>query len=243
MSNSLWPRGLQRARLPCPPLSPRVCSNSCPLSGWCPPAISSSVTSFSSCPQSFPAPGSFPKYCIFSSSISPNSLIRVVELQRKLSSQLWQIWYKIGTQLGKQGIMNLGMGPVGSVIKDLEFLYPLDLAELTEVAHTPLLKSGASLSALQNNMYSSQDLSSLPLLTTRPISRVNLQCYLTREVSVQFSSVQSLSCVWLLETPQITAHQASLSITNSRRSFRLTSIESVMPFSISSSVFLFSSCP
>ena len=88
--------------------------------------------------------------------------------------------------------MNLGMGPVASVIKDLEFLYPPDRAELTEVAHTPLLKSGASLSALQNNMYSSQDLSSLPLLTIRPISRVNLQCYSTREVSVQFSSVTQL---------------------------------------------------
>ena len=44
MSNSLRPRGLQHARLPCPSLSPRVCSNSCPLSQWCLPTISSSVT-------------------------------------------------------------------------------------------------------------------------------------------------------------------------------------------------------
>ena len=47
----------------------------------------------------------------------------------------------------------------------------------------------------------------------------------------QFSSVQSLSRVWLLATPWITARQASLSITNSRSSLRLTSIESVMPSS------------
>ena len=49
--------------------------------------------------------------------------------------------------------------------------------------------------------------------------------------SVQFSSVQSLSRVWLFATPWISAHQASLSITNSRSSLRLTSIESVMPSS------------
>ena len=47
--NFLWPYGLQHARLPCPSLSPRVCSDSCPLCLWCHPTISSSVTAFSSC--------------------------------------------------------------------------------------------------------------------------------------------------------------------------------------------------
>ena len=46
VSNSLWPHGLQHARLPCPSLSPGVCSNSCPLSWWCHPTISSSVVPF-----------------------------------------------------------------------------------------------------------------------------------------------------------------------------------------------------
>ena len=46
MSETLQPHGLQHARLPCPPLSPRVCSNSCPLSRWCHPTISPSVTPF-----------------------------------------------------------------------------------------------------------------------------------------------------------------------------------------------------
>ena len=55
----------QHDRLPCPSLSPRVCSNSCPLSQWCHPTISSSVTPFSSCPQSFWAPGSFPMSRLF----------------------------------------------------------------------------------------------------------------------------------------------------------------------------------
>ena len=60
MSNSLWLHGLQDSRLPCPSLSPRVCLDSCPLSRWCHPTSSSSVTSFSLCPQSFPESGSFP---------------------------------------------------------------------------------------------------------------------------------------------------------------------------------------
>ena len=59
MSSSSWLHGLQHARLPCHSLSPRVCSNSCPLSRWCHPTISSSVTPLSPCPQSFPVPGSF----------------------------------------------------------------------------------------------------------------------------------------------------------------------------------------
>ena len=59
VSNFLWPYGLQHARLPCPSLSPGVCSNSCPLNRWCHPTISSSVITFASFPQSFPALGSF----------------------------------------------------------------------------------------------------------------------------------------------------------------------------------------
>ena len=67
MSDSLWLHGLQHVRLLCPPLSPRVCSNSCPLSWWCHPTISSSVTPFSSCPQSFPSLGSFQISRLFAS--------------------------------------------------------------------------------------------------------------------------------------------------------------------------------
>ena len=67
MSDSLWPHGLQHTRFPCPSPSPRACSNSCPLSQWCHPTISSSVTPFSSCLQSFLASGSFPKSQLFAS--------------------------------------------------------------------------------------------------------------------------------------------------------------------------------
>ena len=60
MSNSLTPHGLQHARLPCPSPTPGTCSDSCPLSRWCHPTISSSVVPSSSCLQPFPASGSFP---------------------------------------------------------------------------------------------------------------------------------------------------------------------------------------
>ena len=65
MSDSLRPHGLQHTRFPCPSLSPGVCSDSCPLSPWCHPTISSSVVPFFSCPQSFPASGSFQMIQLF----------------------------------------------------------------------------------------------------------------------------------------------------------------------------------
>ena len=58
MSDSLQPHGLQHPRLPFPSPAPKVCSNSCPLSQWCHPTISSSAIPSSSCLQSFPASGS-----------------------------------------------------------------------------------------------------------------------------------------------------------------------------------------
>ena len=81
VSDSLGPHGLQHARLPCLSLSPRVFSNSCPLSPWCYLTISSFVALLSSCPQSFPASGTIPVSWLFTSggqsigsfSISPSS--------------------------------------------------------------------------------------------------------------------------------------------------------------------------
>ena len=65
VSNSLWPHGPQHVRTPCPSPAPRAYSNSCPLSRWCHPTISSSVTPFSSRLRSFPASGSFPVSQLF----------------------------------------------------------------------------------------------------------------------------------------------------------------------------------
>ena len=83
MSDSLRPHGLQHTRLPCPSLSPRVCSNSCPLSWYCHPTTSSSATPFLLLPSIFPSSRVFsselalhirwPKYRSFSFSISPSN--------------------------------------------------------------------------------------------------------------------------------------------------------------------------
>ena len=67
LSDSLWLHELQHARPPCPSPTPGVYSNSCPLSRWCHPTISSSVVLFYSCLQSFPASGSFPMNQFFAS--------------------------------------------------------------------------------------------------------------------------------------------------------------------------------
>ena len=64
VSDSLWPHELQHARPPYPSQTPRVYSTSCPSSWWCHPTTSSSVVPFS-CPQSFPASGSFPMSQLF----------------------------------------------------------------------------------------------------------------------------------------------------------------------------------
>ena len=65
MSNSLQPHRLQHSKLPCPAPSPGACWNSCALSPWCHPTISSSVVPFPSHLQSFPASGSFPVSWLF----------------------------------------------------------------------------------------------------------------------------------------------------------------------------------
>ena len=67
MPDSLRLHELQQARPPCPSPTPGVHSDSCPLSRWCHPTISSSVVPFSSCPQSFPASGSFQLSQLFTS--------------------------------------------------------------------------------------------------------------------------------------------------------------------------------
>ena len=82
MSDSLWPRGQQHARLPCLSPTPRAYSNSCPLSWWCHPTASSSVVSLLLLPSIFPCIRVFsnkslhirwPKYWSFSFSISPSN--------------------------------------------------------------------------------------------------------------------------------------------------------------------------
>ena len=115
MSDSLQPHGLQDVKLTCPSPSPRICSNSCPLSRWCHSTILSSVIPFSCCLQSFPASGVFlmthqdesalcirwPKYWIFS--ISPSNVYSglisfkidwfdLLAVQGTLKNLLWEVY-------------------------------------------------------------------------------------------------------------------------------------------------------
>ena len=83
VSDSSRPHESQHARLPCPSPTPRVYPNPCPSSQWCHPAISSSIVPFSSCPQSFPASGSFQMSQLFASggqSIGVSALISVLPM-------------------------------------------------------------------------------------------------------------------------------------------------------------------
>ena len=92
MSNSLWPHGLQLARPPCPSPTPRIDSDSCPLSLWCHPTISSSVVPFSSHLQSFPESGSFQMSQFFASG---DQSIRVSALASVLPMNI-QDWCLLG---------------------------------------------------------------------------------------------------------------------------------------------------
>ena len=94
MSYCFQPHGLQYARLPCPSPTPRAYSNSCPLSQWCHPTISSSVVPFSSRLQSFPASGSFQISQFFTlggQSIRASALVFSISLTDFLYD--WLVWF------------------------------------------------------------------------------------------------------------------------------------------------------
>ena len=91
--------GLQHARPPCPSPTPGVHPNSCPLSQWCHPTISSSVIPFSSCPQSFTVSGSFPMSQLLASggqSIGVSALTSVLPMNTQDWSPLgWTGWISL----------------------------------------------------------------------------------------------------------------------------------------------------
>ena len=110
LPDSLRPHGLQNARLPCPLPTPGVYS-SCPLSRWCHPTISSSVVSFSSCPQYFPASGSFPRRQLFSSggqSIGASISVSVLPV----NIQGWSPLGWTGLILQSKGLLGVFSSPI-----------------------------------------------------------------------------------------------------------------------------------
>ena len=109
MSDSLWPHGLLHARLHCPLPTPGACLNSCPLSRWCHPTISSSVAPFSSCPQSFPGSRSFPMNGLFASG---GQSIRASASASVLPMNI-QGWFPLGL-IGLISLLSKGLSRVFS---------------------------------------------------------------------------------------------------------------------------------
>ena len=109
MSDSLRPHG-QHARLPCPSPPPGAYANSCPLSQWCHPTISSSVVPFSSCLQSFPAWGSFQMSQFFTSggqSIGLSASATVLPMNM-------QDWFSVRSRNGWISLLSKGLSRVFS---------------------------------------------------------------------------------------------------------------------------------
>ena len=135
--DSLWLHGLEHARPPCPPPTPRASSNSCPFCQWCHPTISSSVVPFSSCLQSFPASKSFPMSQFFTSG---GQSIRVSASASVLPVN-FQDWFPLGWT-GWISLQSKGLSRVFSnttVQKHQFFSAQLSLQSNTDI-HTWLLE-------------------------------------------------------------------------------------------------------
>ena len=136
MSNSLWPHELQHTRPPCPSPTPTVYSNSCPLSRWCHPTISASVIPFSSCLQSSPVSGSFPKSQFFTSGG------QIIEISASASVHLINIqdWFPLGlNDLISSQSMGLSRVLITTVQKHQFFGAQLSLLSNSHI-HTFILK-------------------------------------------------------------------------------------------------------
>ena len=132
MSNSFWFHGLQHARHPCPSPTPGVYSNSCPLSWWCHPTMSSSVVSLSSCLQSFPASGPFP----MSQFIASGSQCTGVAASTSILPINIQDWFPLGwtgwISLKSKGLSRVLSKSQFNTINDsvLSFLYSPTLTSI-----------------------------------------------------------------------------------------------------------------
>ena len=132
MSNSLWPHGLQHARPPCASPPPGAYSNSCPLSRWCHPTILSSVTPFSSCPQSFPALRSFQMSQLLASSgqnIGVSASASVLPMNTQDWSPLgWTNWISLQSKDSQESSPTPQFKSINSLV--LKFLHSPTLTSI-----------------------------------------------------------------------------------------------------------------
>ena len=134
MSESLRPHESQHARSPCPSLTPGVHSNSCPLSQWCHPVISSSVVPFSFCPQSLPASGSFPMSQLFTwggQSIGVSASASVLPMDTQDWCPLgWTGWISLRPRDSQESSPTPQFKSINSLV--LSFLHSPTLASIHE---------------------------------------------------------------------------------------------------------------
>ena len=130
VSDSLWPHGLQHARFPCPSPTPRAYSNSCPLSWWCHPTISSAVAPFSSCLSSFSVSGSFPvSQFLVSGGQSIGASASVIPMNIQDWSPLgWTGWISLQSKGLSRVFSNTTVKILNSLV--LSFLYSLTLTSI-----------------------------------------------------------------------------------------------------------------
>ena len=135
VSDSLWSRGLQHTRPPCPSPTPRVYSNSCPSNLWCHPTISSSVIPFP-CPQSFPASGSFPVSRLFPSggqSIGASASVLSMNIQDSQESSPTPYFKSINSSA-----LSLLYGPILTSIHDYWKNHSFDYTDLCQQSNVSI---------------------------------------------------------------------------------------------------------
>ena len=140
MSNSLQPHELHYTRPPYPSAAPKACSNSCPSSRWCHPTSSSSVVPFSSCPQSFPASGSFPMSQLFASggqSVGVSASASVLQMNN-------QDWSHLGWT-GSISLLSKGLSRVFSNTTSWKASIPLHSAFFIVQLSHPYMTTGETI--------------------------------------------------------------------------------------------------
>ena len=184
MSYSLRPNGLQHARLPCLSPTPGACSNSCPLSRWCHPTISSSVVPFSTCLQSFPASGSFPR-SQFVASGGQNIVTLASTSVLPMSIQGW-------FPLGLTGLISLQSKGLSRVFSTPQFksINSLALSFLYSPTHTSIMTTGKTI-ALTRQTFVGKVMSLLFDMLSR-----FLIAFLPRSKCLLISWLQSLQWFW-----------------------------------------------
>ena len=192
MSDSLQPHGLQHARLPCPSPTLRACSNSCPLSWWCHPTISSSVVHFS-CLQSFPASGSFQMSPFFPSGgqsigVSASALVLPMNIQD---------WFPLGWT-GWISLQSKGLSRVFNTTVQKHQFFGAKLFFIVQLSH-PYMTTGKTI-ALTRRTFVGKVIS----LIFNMLSRLVI-AFLPRSKCLLISWLQSPSAV-IMKPKKIKSH-------------------------------------